>query len=116
MGKNQELHKAGIVTTKIQQCLVACHSDGPRQKHRGRAAAAQPALGNKQVQRQCKSRMKRQVSGSRPRRESISMQASAREASDVRHLLFFFSMQASHCKESVVRKPFLLLQHAGISS
>ena len=48
--KKQELHKAGIVTTKIQQRPVACRSDGPRQKRRGRAAAsAWLALGSKQI-------------------------------------------------------------------
>jgi len=39
IGKAQELHKAGTVTTKIQQHLVARCSDGPRpiqeQKHMG---------------------------------------------------------------------------------
>jgi len=45
IGKKQELCKAGIVTTKIQQCPIACHSDGLRQKCRGRAAAAWLALG-----------------------------------------------------------------------
>ena len=30
--KKQELRKAGIVTTKIQQCPIARHFDGPRQK------------------------------------------------------------------------------------
>jgi len=39
VGKKQELCKVGIVTTKIQQHPVAHHSDGPRQKCRGRAAA-----------------------------------------------------------------------------
>ena len=58
-------------------------------------------------ERQGKSRRKQQVSGSRHRRESVSMPASAREASDVRHL--FFSMQASRHEESVVRKPVLLV-------
>jgi len=40
IGKEQELCKVGIVTTKIQQHPIACHSDGPRQKHRGRRAAS----------------------------------------------------------------------------
>ena len=39
----------GIDTTKIQQRPVACHSDGLRQKRRGRVAAAWLALGSKQV-------------------------------------------------------------------
>ena len=46
---------------------------------------------------QCKYRRKQQVSGSRPRRESISMQASAREASDIRHL------SSSTCRSQVIR-------------
>ena len=90
IGKKQELCKVGIVTTSSSP--VACCSDGPRQKCRGRVAAEWLALGSKQVQQQGKSRRKQQVSGSRPRRESVSMQASACEASDVRYL--FFSMQA----------------------
>jgi len=65
IGKKQE---AGIVTTNIQQCTIAHHSEGPRQKFRGRAAAAWLALGNKQIQRKSKSRTKRQVSDNRPRR------------------------------------------------
>ena len=36
--KKQELRKAGIVTTKIQQRSVACHSDGPRPKGRSSEA------------------------------------------------------------------------------
>ena len=36
--KKQELRKAGIVTTKIQQRSVACRSDGPRPKVRSSKA------------------------------------------------------------------------------
>jgi len=53
------------------------------------------------LRQQAGTRKKQQVSGSRPRRESVSTQASAHEASDVRH--FFFSMQTLHHEESVVR-------------
>jgi len=49
-GKKKELHKVGIVTTKIQQCPISCCSYGPGQKHMWRAAAAWLALGSKQVQ------------------------------------------------------------------
>ena len=84
IGKKQELCKVGIVTTKIQKHPVSHHSNGLRQKHRGRAAKW-PALGSEQVQQQRKSRRKRQVSGSRPR-ESVSRQASHRYASYVRNL------------------------------
>ena len=84
MAKRQELRKAGLVTTEIQQRPIARHSDGPRQKCRGIAAAVWPALGSKQVQQQGKSRRKRQVSGSRPR--TVSRQASHHEATDVSHL------------------------------
>jgi len=49
IGKRQELCKVGIVTTSSSP--VACCSDGPRQKCRGRAAAEWPALGSKQVER-----------------------------------------------------------------
>jgi len=62
LGKKHELCKAGIVTTRIQQCPVARCSDGPRQKCRERAAAVWLALGSKQVQQQSKSRRKGQVS------------------------------------------------------
>jgi len=55
IGMKQVLCKVEIVTRKIQQCPVAHHSDGQRQKYRGRAAAEWPALGSK-------------VSDSRPRR------------------------------------------------
>ena len=68
VGKKQELCREGIVTTMIQQHPIARCSNGPKQKRRGRVAAVWPALGSKQVQRQGKSRRKRQVSGSWPRR------------------------------------------------
>jgi len=68
IGKKQELCKVGTATTKIQQCPIACCSNGPRQKHRGREAGAWLALGSKQVQWQNKCRRKWQVSGSRPRK------------------------------------------------
>jgi len=68
IGKKQELRKAGIVTTRIQQHPIACRSDGLRQKRKEKAAAAWPTLGSKQVQQQRKSRRKGQVSGSRPRK------------------------------------------------
>jgi len=38
VGEEQEVRKAGIVTTKIQQHPTARRSDGPRQKRGGRAA------------------------------------------------------------------------------
>ena len=50
IGKEQELHKARIVTTKIHQHPSARRSDGPRQKRRGRAAAEWLTLGSKQVE------------------------------------------------------------------
>ena len=83
------MNKAGIVTTKIQQNPVACHSDGLRQKCRGESSSVarlRQQEGTRKKQ-QGKSTRKQQVSGSRPRRETISMQASAREASVVSHLL-----------------------------
>lgn len=49
IGKKQTLHKVGIVATKIQQQPVACCSDYLRQKCRGRAAAAWPAIGSRKV-------------------------------------------------------------------
>jgi len=67
IGKEQELCKVGIVTTKIQQHPIACHSNGPRpiqdQKYSGQQQSGQPYSG-----------------------ESVSRQASHHEASDVRHL------------------------------
>jgi len=53
IGKEQELREVGIVTTKIQQCLIACHYDGPRpiQEQKCRGEQQQwPTLGSKQVQ------------------------------------------------------------------
>ena len=47
IGKRQELCKVGIVTTSSSP--VACCSDGPRQKCRGRAAAVWLALGSTQA-------------------------------------------------------------------
>ena len=95
IGKRQELCKAEIVTTRIQQCPIACCSDDQRQKCRGRAAAAWPILGSKKVQvpgrsrkeAQGKSGRKQQVSGSRYRRVSVSMQAFCSKESDGRHLI-----------------------------
>jgi len=56
IGKKQEFHEAGIVTTRIQQCPIACRSDGPRQKCRG-----------EQQQQRCQSwaasRYQKEVSG-----------------------------------------------------
>ena len=107
IGKRQELCKAEIVTTGIQQqshCTPFLRSEAKVQGESSSSMAGlrqQEGAGTKK-EWQGKSRRKQQVSGSRPRGESVSMQAQALEASDIRHL-FFFSMQASHHEESVVR-------------
>ena len=92
IGEKQELHKVGIVTTKIQQHPTARHSDGRKQKQRGVASLRQQSGtgpgGSGKYQVACPG-------------ESISRQASGHEASDVRHppswllvpfLSFFFNV------------------------
>ena len=75
-GKRQELHKAGIVTTRVQHHPVACRSDGLRQKAHGESSSSVAGLWQQagtRKKRQGKSRRKGQVSGCRPKRESACM-------------------------------------------
>ena len=74
--KRQELRKAGIVTTRIQQQSCCTLFRWSEAKVQGIAAAVWLVLGSKKVQVpsrsrkkvQDKSRRKQKVSGSRPRR------------------------------------------------
>jgi len=55
IGKEKELHKAGIVTTKVQQSPIHCtpfqwSEANTGAKVQGRSAAEWPALSRKQVQ------------------------------------------------------------------
>ena len=90
IGKKQELHKAGIVITRIQQCSYCMLFRWSDAKEQGKRSSSMAGLGQQagtRKKQQGKSRRRQQVSSSKPRRESISMQAFHSEGSDGRHLL-----------------------------
>ena len=84
------MRKAGIVTTRIQQQSRCSPFLWSKEKEQGESSSSVAGLrqqsGTRKKQ-QGKFRRRQQVSSSRPRRESVSMQAFRSEESDGRHLL-----------------------------